>query len=63
MAIQLRANDTLHILSALEAYRESLLNIPGDEPSPYIDSVVADVDRLLTSYRRSFKKLVEIGRW
>lgn len=63
MAIQLRAKDTQHVVAALEAYRESLLNIPGDEPSPYIDSVIEDVDRLLTSYRRSFKKLVEIGRW
>jgi hypothetical protein len=63
MAIKLRAKDTQHVVAALEAYREQMLNIPGDGPSPYIDSVVADVGRLLTSYRRSFKKLVEIGRW
>ena len=53
MAIKLGAKDTQTVLSALHEYREAMLNIPGDGPSPYIDGVIEDVDRLIGSYKRS----------
>jgi hypothetical protein len=62
MTIKLGPKDTQIVLSALHEYREAMLNIPGDGPSPYIDSVIEDVDRLIKSYKRSFTTLCR-GGW
>ena len=62
MTIKLGPKDTQTVLAALHEYREAMLNIPGDGPSPYIDGVVEDVDRLIKSYERSFTALCR-GEW
>ena len=62
MPIKLGPKDTNTVLSALREYREAMLSIPGDGPSPCIDSIIEDVDRLIKSYERSFAALCK-GEW
>jgi len=72
MAIQLGASDTDIVICALEEYRHSLVrcrgkiaaNDPdGEDLRDSFNWDIAAVDRMLKSYRRSFKKLSELGVW
>jgi len=61
MAIKLGAKDTHIVLTALWDYRETLVNIPGDTPSPHIDAKLEQVDRLIKAYKKSFFALDRLG--
>jgi len=72
MAIKLGASDTDIVICALEEYRHSLVrcrgkiaaNDPdGEDLRDSFNWDIAAVDRMLKSYRRSFKKLSELGVW
>jgi hypothetical protein len=62
MAIRLGANDTHIVLTALWDYRETLTN-DGREAahSPQIQDKISRVDRLISSYRKSFFALDRLG--
>ena len=70
MAIKLGATDTDIVICALEEYRHSLVrcrgkiaaNDPdGEDLRDSFSWDIAAVDRMLKSYRRSYKKLSELG--
>jgi hypothetical protein len=61
MAVKLGAMDTHIVLTALWDYRETLTNIPGDQPTPHIQERIASVDRLIASFKKSYFALDRLG--
>jgi hypothetical protein len=61
MAIKLNLSDTHIVLSALQEYREQIVNLPLDLRSDDYAAALMDVDRLIKSYKRSFAALERIG--
>ena len=63
MAVKLGAMDTHIVLTALWDYRETLTNIPGDQPTPHIQvrDKIQRVDRLIKHYRKSYFALDRLG--
>ena len=51
------------LLTALWDYRETLTNIPGDQPTPHIQvrDKIERVDRLIEHYRKSYFALDRLG--
>ena len=58
MAIKLNSADTMIVLSALQEYREMLKELPPHWQDEDLGVHVADVERLIKSYKRSYAKLV-----
>lgn len=58
MAIKLNSADTMIVLSALQEYREALKELPPHWQCDDLSIHVADVERLIKSYRRSYAKLI-----
>lgn len=63
MAVKLGAMDTHIVLTALWDYRETLTNLPGDQPMPHIQvrDKIKRLDRLIESYKRSYFALDRLG--
>jgi hypothetical protein len=61
MAVKLGAMDTHIVLTALWDYRETLDNTPGDTPMPHIEARIADVNRLIKNYTKSYFALDRLG--
>lgn len=61
MAVKLGAMDTHIVLTALWDYRETLTNIPGDQPTPHIQDRIACVDGLIKAYKKSYFALDRLG--
>ena len=54
MAIKLNSADTMIVLSALQEYREMLLELPPHWQDEDLGHHVVDVERLIKSYKRSY---------
>jgi hypothetical protein len=54
MAIKLTQADTVIVLSALQEYREMLLELPPHWQDEDLGHHVVDVERLIKSYKRSY---------
>ncbi len=57
MALKLNISDTHIVLSALQEYKEQIINLPLDLRSDDYAAVLPDVERLIKSYKRSFAAL------
>jgi hypothetical protein len=57
MAISLNLSDTHIVLSALQVYREEMLELAVSEGTDEYDADLEDVERLIKSYKRSFAAL------
>jgi hypothetical protein len=58
MAIKLNSADTVIVLSALQEYREMLLELPPHWQDEDLGHHVVDVERLIKNYKRSYAALI-----
>jgi len=58
VAIKLNSADTQIVLSALQEYREMLLELPPHWQDKDLGIHIVDVERLIKSYKRSYAKLI-----
>lgn len=61
MAVRLGAMDTHIVLTALWDYRETLTIVNNTAPNPQIAAKIDSVDRLISSYKKSYFALDRLG--